>query len=52
MTKELVIVIGMLVLYICSLAGLITAWVYYRKYKADGRSGAEQPQSSVKGGEI
>jgi len=34
MTKNFVVVIGMLVLYLCSFFGLITAWVYYRKYKS------------------
>jgi len=33
MTRELVIVLGMMILYLCSFFGLITAWVYYRKYK-------------------
>jgi len=33
MTRELVIVIGMFVLYLCSFLGLATAWISYRKYK-------------------
>jgi len=33
MTREFVIVLGMLVLYFCSLLGMATAWIYYRKYR-------------------
>ena len=50
MTKELIIVIGMLVLYICSLMGLITAWVYYNKHKRERCPELEKSQTPAKGG--
>jgi hypothetical protein len=35
MNHNFIVVLGMLVLYMCSFFGLITAWVYYRKYKSN-----------------
>ena len=38
MNQGLAVVIGMSVSYIFSIAGLIFAWIYYKKYKGKGRS--------------
>ena len=46
MTQEFVVVIGMLVLYLCSFLGLITAWVYYRKYKTHTGDNKEKTQKT------
>lgn len=33
MKKELVVVIGMTLMYLLSVAGLILAWVHYKKHR-------------------
>ena len=38
MNQGLAVVIGMSVSYLFSIAGLILAWVYYKKYKSKNRS--------------
>lgn len=37
MEKGLIVVIGMTISYLFSLAGLIFAWIYYNKYKKSNK---------------
>ena len=50
MTQNFVVVIGMLVLYLCSFFGLVTAWVSYRKYKSKPIS--DQQKDEKTGGNV
>ena len=44
MDKGLVVVIGMSISYLFSLAGLIFAWVYYKKNKKQSKTGVNKQE--------